>query len=278
MRSPLLKKIKIGFIGAGNLTNAMVKGFLESQTLLPQQIAVSNRTPAKLQKIADQWGVKTFADSEELIEFADIVILAVKPQDLRNALEPLISFFIPDQVVVSVVAGVSTRSLEKLLPQCRIARLMPNTATFIRRGVLGYLTAKSDRALEVLMEDSFNPLGYVIRVEDEDQMMAITVAAASGTGFVLELMQYWQEWIEQHDIEPKVARKITVETFLGAALMASQASDSSLEDLQSKVTSKKGTTMAGLESMRELEIERALRYSFEKAGLRSQSLSKEFEG
>jgi pyrroline-5-carboxylate reductase len=112
-------------------------------------------------------------------------------------------------------------------------------------------------------------------MEDEDQFEAFTVSAASGTGFVYELMMYWQDWIEERGFEPEVARKMVVQTFLGAALLAEQSGNTPLEELQSKVTSKKGITAAGLQSMRELEIERALRYSFEKAALRNRELAKE---
>ena len=87
-------------------------------------------------------------------------------------------------------------------------------------------------------------------------------------------MLYWQEWLEEHGFASHVARKMTVETFLGAALLASENKDAPIDDLLSKVASKKGITQAGLESMRELEIERALRYSFEKAALRNQELAK----
>jgi len=89
------------------------------------------------------------------------------------------------------------------------------------------------------------------------------------------MMMYFQDWIEERGFEPDVARKMVVETFLGAAKLAAVNPDQSLEDLQNKVTSKKGVTAAGLESMREFEIERALRYSFEKAALRNQELAKQ---
>lgn len=117
-------------------------------------------------------------------------------------------------------------------------------------------------------------MGYVIRVEDEDALEAITVSCASGTGFVFELMSYWQDWIEERGFEPAEAKRLAIETFLGAAMLAADAKDQSIEDLLHKVASKKGTTSAGLDSMRELEVERALRYSFEKAALRNKELAK----
>jgi pyrroline-5-carboxylate reductase len=91
-------------------------------------------------------------------------------------------------------------------------------------------------------------------------------------GFVFELMIYWKEWLEEHGFAPELAQKMTVQTFLGASVLADGAGES-LEDLQNRVTSKKGITAAGLDSLRELEVERLLRYSFEKAAIRDKELS-----
>ena len=113
-----------------------------------------------------------------------------------------------------------------------------------------------------------------MKLQDEDQFEAFMIACSSGTGFVFELMTYWQEWIEEHGFDPEVAKVMTIETFLGASELALKTPDLSLEELQSRVTSKKGVTAAGLESMRELEIERALRVSFEKAALKNKEMAR----
>jgi pyrroline-5-carboxylate reductase len=267
---------KVGFLGVGNLAQAIIKGLVESKILSPSHIFGSNRSPGKLQKIAELYGIQALSTNEEVIEESDIVILAMKPQDLSAAIDPIASAFHEKQIVVSLAAGINLHALEKKLPQCRIIRLMPNTPTLISRGVLGYVVSDSeDSALSTVIEDLFSPLGYVLGVEDEDQFEALMISCSSGTGFVFELMTYWQDWIEERGFDPAVARKMTVETFLGAAMLASQSKDSSLEELLNKVTSKKGITAAGLQSMRELETERTLRISFEKAALRNQELAKE---
>ena len=266
---------KVGFIGVGNMAQAIIKGLTESKVITPKHLFATNRSAGKLQKAADFFGFTACADNEELIDTADVVILATKPQDLAAAIDPLTSVFREGQIVMSLAAGVTLRTLEKKLPQCRIVRLMPNTPALIHRGIVGYVTSKEDPGLETLVEDLFTPLGSVFKMEDEEQFAALTVSCAGGTGFVFELMMYWQDWIEERGFEPEVARKMVVETFLGAALLAEQSKDIPIEELQNKVTSKKGITAAGLQSMRELEIERTLRYSFEKAALRDQELAKE---
>lgn len=266
---------KVGFIGTGHMANAIIRGLIEGKVLGPTSIYGSNRSAGKLQKLAETHGIRSAATNEELVESSDVVVLSMKPQDLATAIDPITSAFSDKQIVISLAAGVTLDTLENKLPGCRVVRLMPNTPSIIGRGVIGYVTNCEDDFIDTLIEDLFSPLGYVLRVEDEEQFQALMVSCSSGTGFIFELMMYWQDWIEERGFDPEVARKMTVETFLGASLLAAQANGTPLEDLQNKVTSKKGITAAGLQSMRELEIERTLRYSFEKAALRNQELAKE---
>lgn len=269
-------KYKIGFIGVGNMAQAIIKGLVESNVIPASQIYAYNRTPGKLVKAKELWGINTMTNNEEVIENCDIVILAVKPQDFRSAIDPVSNFFNEKQIVISLAAGINMEALGKKLPQCRIIRVMPNTPSLISKGVIGYLTeAGGDDFLETVCEDLFKPLGFVLKTEDEEQFEALMISCSSGTGFVFELMMYFQEWIEERGFDPITAKRMVIETFVGASMLANQQKETTLEDLQNKVTSKKGVTSAGLESMRELEIERLLRYSFEKASLRNQELAKQ---
>ena len=151
---------------------------------------------------------------------------------------------------------------------------MPNTPLKIGEGVIGYALDKDSDDTRALIEALFAPISLTVEANEGEPFEALTVGAASGVGFVFELMVYWQEWLEEHNFDPKVARDLTVKTFLGAASLAENSETASLEQLLSNVTSKKGVTAAGLQSMRELELERGLRYSFEKAVMRDRELSK----
>lgn len=277
LESPLEVHYKIGFIGVGNMAQAIIKGLLESKIIGAKSVFCTNRSEGKLQKTSEFFGIQALTSNEDLIDQCDVIVLAMKPQDLSAAIDPVASAFRPGQIVISLAAGVTLRTLEKKLPDCRIVRVMPNTPTLINKGVTGYLTSEKDVGLETLVEDLFTPLGSVFKVEDEMQFEALMVSCSSGTGFVFELMMYFQDWIEERGFEPDIAKKMVIDTFLGAAMMAKQSGETGLEELQNKVTSKKGVTSAGLQSMRELEIERTLRYSFEKAALRNQELAKESE-
>lgn len=272
--STYLHSKKLGFIGAGNMAQAIIRGLIESGKVPAQNIFVSNRTPGKLQKLKDQFGIQVCTSNEQAIEKSDMVILAVKPQDLLQAIEPLSQYFLQGQIVISLAAGIRLQTLEKNLPQTRLVRMMANTPALIGKGVIGYLMNENDPGLETLVEDFFECLGKMIRMADEEQLVAFMVASSSGTGFIFELMMYWQDWIEEHGFEPKVAREIIIETFLGTSILASQSGGIELEELQARVASKKGATAAGLDSMRELEIERALRISFEKSAMRNSEMAR----
>lgn len=270
----MLSKSKVGFLGCGNLAQAIIKGLIESKSVAAERIWASNRSEGKLKKVQETFGIHACRTNEELVETCDVVFLAVKPLDLKEVLEPIRSAFDERHLVISLAAGFPLASLEKLLPETpMLVRVMPNTPISIRRAVIGYALADESSVAEQMVRDLLAPLGLMIRCDDGGELQALTVSCGSGTGFVLELMQYWQEWLDEHGFDPDASRRMTVETFLGAAMMAEAAATTPIQDLQDRVVSKKGVTAAGLQSMRELEIERALRYSFEKAVIREQELA-----
>lgn len=267
-------KESVGFLGAGNMAQALIEGWLTRDLIKPGEILVSNRTPGKLQRLSNQFGVRTCGTNEGLVEDANVVVLAVKPQDLEAAVEPIASSFNADQIVVSLAAGIQLRRLKGLLPQCRnLVRVMANTPARIMRGTFGYCTSAPNVRVDRWMERMFHPLGFTIKLEEGDQFEAFSVATSAGVGFIYELMIYWQEWLEERGLDASDSQNLTMHTFAGAAELALKSLPLTLEELQSKVVSKKGITAAGLDSLRELEIERLLRYSFEKSALRDRELS-----
>lgn len=270
-----IRNRKIGFIGTGNMGQALIKALVESKSVEPGHLFATNRSFGKLKKVEELYGVVPLQTNEELIDACDIIVLAVKPQDLAQVLEPIASSFHSGHLVISLAAGFSLKSLQRLIPEAGgIARAMPNTPANIQKAVVGYCLAGNSTAYQGTVEDFLKPLGLVVAAEEGDPFLALTVSCGSGTGFVFELMQYWQEWVEEHGFDPQTARQMVVQTFLGAAELAAASGNVSLHELQERVVSKKGVTAAGLESMRELEVERALRYSFEKASLRDQEIAR----
>jgi pyrroline-5-carboxylate reductase len=269
------KATTVGFIGCGNMAQAIIKGLVDNKVMSPTKIYASNRSAGKLQKLKETYLIQVCNTNEELIEKAEIVILAMKPQDMLLAVESIASIFSEKQIVMSLAAGVTMNTLKKQLPQCRIVRLMPNTPTLIGKGLIGYLAEEnSNNYLETLVDDLFSSLGKIVQLKDESQLESFMVACSSGTGFVYEFMMYWQDWLQEHDFDEDLAKVLTLETFLGAAQLAEKNLNISIEELQNRVTSKKGVTFAGLESIREQEIERSLRVAFEKAALKNQEMAR----
>lgn len=277
LANPWLASMKVGFLGCGNMSQAMIKGLIKSQTLKPSQIFVSNRSPGKLHKVSELYGVQICQSNEELVEKSNVVILGAKPQDLLGSIEPIAQIFDPQHIIVSLAAGIQLYTLKKYVSHARWARVMPNTPTLISKGVIGYILNENDPAVRTVIEDLMSPLGFVKAVQDEDQFEALMVACSSGTGFILELMIYWNDWLEEHGFDPLSAKEMTLQTFLGASELAAQSPGIDFSELQAKVTSKKGVTAAGLDSIREMELERILRISFEKAALRNQEMEKTFK-
>ena len=264
---------KIGFIGAGNMTQSIINGLFTSNTIEPKQILVSSRSEKKLQRVAEDLGIKACGTNEELVELSDIIFLATKPQDLLEAIENIAMSFDARHVVISIAAGISIKKLQQTLSQVnQIARIMPNTPIKIQRAVIGYCVSAKAKGLAELITDLLSPLGLMVPVTEGEMFEALTVASGSGTGFVLEFMSYWTEWLLDYGFDLKTAREITTHTFLGAAQLADTVKDVELEELQNQVVSKKGVTAAGLDSIRELDLERGLRISFEKAILRDREL------
>lgn len=270
-----LARLKIGFIGTGNLTQSIIRAFLESKTLRADQIFGTNRSSGKLNKVRDLFGITTLKNNEEIVELCDVIFIAVKPQDITEAIEPIGSTFTPNQIVVSLAAGVSLNSLKALMPAVRApVRMMINMPVAVQRAIVGCCWENQANSIRPTLEALFKSVGTLVVTEEGEAFEALTVASSGGPGFVFELMQYWIEWLEEHHFDSEVARKMTVETFLGASLMADRQGSLPIVDLQNQVVSKKGITQAGLDSMRELEIERGLRISFEKAVLRDRELGK----
>ena len=201
-----LKTRKVGFLGAGNMGQSMIRALVDTKTIPPENIFATNRSFGKLKKIEELYGVQALQTNEELVDKCNIIVIGVKPQDLVEVLEPIASSFHDSHLVISLAAGFSLKSLQKLLPSVKgIVRAMPNTPATIQKAVVGYCLAEGAEMYEATVEEFLKPLGLVVPAEEGEAFEALTVSCGSGTGFVLELMQYWQEWIEEHGFDSQLA-------------------------------------------------------------------------
>ena len=269
-----LSRFRLGFLGCGQMAQNLIQGCLNKGEVPFSRIFVSGRKLSKLQRVAKKLEVQAVQDNEELLEKADLIFLCVKPGDHREVLKSISNSFSKRHTLFSVMAGVTLETLKKQLNSFhRIVRLMPSLSVSLGRGILPFASYKNQESLQVFVGEILKPLGLLVPLEDEEQMGALTVASSSGVAFIFELMEYWLEWLQEQGFTYEKAKEMTVEIFLGASLYSEKQIHRKLMDLQKEVTSEKGVTLFGLKSMRELELERILRLSFEKASLREKQLS-----
>lgn len=180
----------------------------------------------------------------------DIVIVAVKPHLVGEALAPVLAHLTNDALVISVAAGVPISTLERLSGGRPVIRLMPNLPVVLGRGMSGLFAghgvsdAQKERAAQLA-----TIAGDFVWLEGEDQLDRFTAVAGSGPGYIFELARSYVDAAVALGFSPQEARKIVLTTIVGTAEMA-LASDQSLEELRNAVTSKKGTTEAGLNVLR----------------------------
>ena len=264
---------KLAFIGCGHITQSILQGYLNYSNLPKENLLISGRNSKKTQRISRKFKVPMLLDKEELLEKSSVIFICVKPSDTEEAIQSLRNYFHANHTVISLVAGIPFKTLKKWGLNCkRLVRLMPNTSVSIGQGFLPFCSLNNQKPLNSFVEGLLEPLGLVLVLEEEALLSPATVGSSSGLGFVLELMQYWLEWLQGEGFSYEQARVLVVKTFLGASELCRKKTDKSFFDLQKEIASPKGVTHSGLSSMRELELERILRLSFEKASLKVKEL------
>lgn len=234
------------------MAEAIVRGLLERRLTLPGQISMINRQDQeRLKQLHDRYHVITpFTEDakQQSLEQADIIFLAMKPKDAQGALLHLKHFVQPHQLVVSLIAGLSIRTIERLLEtSIPVVRTMPNTSSTIGLGATGicFSPSVSDR-LRKLSEEIFHSIGITAIVEEESLLDAVTGLSGSGPAYVYYLMESMIEAGKKLGLDDEAARTLTIQTVIGAAHMVQSTGEEPAE-LRRKVTSPNGTTQAALE-------------------------------
>ena len=268
--------MQIGFIGGGNMAAAVVGGFL-ARGAAAGSIRVVEPLAAQREALRARFGVATFDRAgPDALANADLVVLAVKPQQMREAVAPLAAL-LRDALVVSVAAGIRAQDLSRWLGgHRRIVRAMPNTPALIGMGVTGLAalpgTSEADRdtAGRVL-----GAVGPTVWVDDESMLDAVTAVSGSGPAYVFLFMEAVQEAALALGLDARQARELTLNTFAGAAQLALR-SDDPPATLRERVTSKGGTTAAALAVMEAGGLRKLVGQALEAAHRRSVELGDEF--
>lgn len=266
---------RICFFGAGSMAEAIARGLIEQKIAAPERISMLNRqNEQRLKQLTELYGVVTTGDpaeKERLLAAADIVVLAMKPKDARSALDAVKNLFRPDQLLISVIAGLSIETIENIIGvRPAIVRTMPNTSSTIGLGATGvsFNTAASPTHRDMTLQ-MFSAVGEV-SVVDEQLLDIVTGVSGSGPAYVYYLMEAMIEAGVEGGLSPAAAKELTVQTVLGAAQMVKLTGEDPAV-LRRKVTSPNGTTQAALETLDRFQFSAAV----SKAVLRAAERAKE---
>lgn len=242
--------MKITFLGGGNMANALIGGLLKTG-FAANDIAVIELSGEGRARLEQGFGVRCHAAPDAAALACDVLLLAVKPQQMRDACAPLLPL-LGQQLVISIAAGLRLADLARWLGgHAKLVRAMPNTPALIGAGVTGLCAAPAVSADErANAERILQAVGSTLWIADEAQMDAVTAVSGSGPAYVFLFIEALQQAAADLGLTPAQARQMAIETTLGAAQLAAQSSEPA-SVLRERVTSKGGTTAAALQTMAE---------------------------
>jgi len=262
----------IAFLGAGNMAAAVVEGLIAKGAYPPERIACMGGTGATASALSVRTGIRLARNLEELLEGADTLVVAFKPQHLAAA-DPRLGTLAAGRLVISVLAGKRMASLSRAFPQARnVVRSMPNTPGQIGAGMTGWCSrdplSPPDRAI---LGQVFDALGRSVELP-ESQLDAFTAVSGSGPAYVFEFAAALRDAAAAVGFDPSSARTLAVETLLGASQLLARR-DVDPEVLRNQVTSPNGVTAAGLRRMAERDFRGMVRDCVLAAKARAEELS-----
>lgn len=238
---------RVGFIGAGHLANAMIRGLITSGVFDPGQIVISDVDEARLQTVHSTLGPAIATSNVELAEFCDVLFLAAKPNQIVPIAEEIRGAARAGQIVISVAAGTSVGPVRRVLGrEPLVCRIMPNLAASVRRSTIG-LYADPDYDEEALQPvyALLSQVGKVFRIDDEAQMAAITALSGSAPAYYVMMAEALVRYGVSQGIPEEVVSEMILSTMEGTAAWARQGT-TPLGELWRRVVTTGGTTEAGM--------------------------------
>ncbi|MDQ0861845.1 pyrroline-5-carboxylate reductase [Bacillus sp. V2I10] len=275
----MLREKTVAFLGAGSMAESMISGIIQVGIIPAENIYVTNRsTQLRLEELNHVYGVNAVDQNALPYEEIDLFILAMKPQGAADALQALKDKVRADQVVISVLAGISTTFMEDHLnSDQQVVRVMPNTSSMIQESATALSPGRYTVMDNVLaVKELLSCMGKVFLIEEE-QMDIFTGIAGSGPAYFYYLMEHMEQAGVEKGMDEEMVREIIAQTILGAAKMI-MANDEAPASLRKKVTSPNGTTASGLEALRKNNGGKAISQAIHHAAKRSQELNEEMSG
>ena len=262
---------RIGFLGGGNMGEALIRGIVKTGLIPPEQMFVTDVRLERLEELGRTYGVHTLSDNKLLIMRTDVVILAVKPQILKEVLEE-IAPATPGKLLISIAAGVSTGEIRRHVPPgTRLIRVMPNTPALVLEGATAIARAQGLAPGDLdIAQEIFSAVGRAV-ILDEVLMDAVTGLSGSGPAYIALVVEALADGGVRVGLDRKTAMTLAVQTVLGSArlLIETGMHPGQLKDM---VTSPGGTSIAGIHTLEAGGLRRTLIDAVERATQRSREL------
>lgn len=273
-----MQELEIGFIGAGNMARALAAGLI-ADGVAPQRLIASDVDGERLAALARELGIRAVADNGSVARSVDVVVLAVKPQVMREVATELAAAGLRRPLYVSIAAGIRTADLGRWLgSECAIVRAMPNTPAMVGSAATAlYANARVTAAQRERAEALLRAVGIVQWLEDEALMDLVTALSGSGPAYYFLVMELTERLAVERGLPAATARLFSIQTAFGAAKMALESAVEPAR-LREQVTSPGGTTERALAALRARDLEGALAAAIDAARERAEELARTFGG
>lgn len=264
---------KIAFIGAGNMAKAIIGGLIK-QGYDASKIIASGPRIESLQTVADEFSVKITTDNLTAAQQAEVVVLSVKPQMLKQVVTELSAACTHKPLIISLAAGITTNSLANWFQgDFSIVRAMPNTPSQVLLGASGlFANGVTSESEKKIADAILSVVGIVSWVEKESLINTVTAVSGSGPAYYFLFMEAMIEAAVAQGLSKEIATQLTLQTALGAANLAKQ-SDMDIVELRRRVTSPKGTTEQAILSFEKDGIREAVKNAMQACSNRAEELS-----
>jgi pyrroline-5-carboxylate reductase len=267
--------MKITFIGGGNMANALIGG-LRKQGFSAAGMQVVDPVEETRTRLTDSFGLRCTPAIDAAALNCEVLILAVKPQLMKEAIVPAAGK-LKDQLVISIAAGLQLKDIGRWLggtagSYSKLVRCMPNTPALIGAGITGlYADPTVDHEGRATAEKILRAVGRALWIEDEALMDVVTAVSGSGPAYVFYFIEALQNSGTALGLPAETARLLAIETFLGAAKLA-EVSNEPVDELRMRVTSKGGTTAAAIEVFNTEALDAIIARGVEAAAARGREL------
>jgi pyrroline-5-carboxylate reductase len=269
--------MKIAFIGGGNMAAALIAG-LANKLTAGANIHVIDPNAEPLARLHQLYGVTTAPTSDAALSAADVIVLAVKPQNMREVAAQLLPFIAPARqpLVVSIAAGIRSVDLSRWLGGYgAIVRCMPNTPALIGMGITGMVAMPGVSPQHIkAADDILRAVGPTVWLDDESKIDAVTAVSGSGPAYVFYFIEAMQQAAVEMGLSTEQGTQLALATFAGAAQLANRSSEP-VSLLRERVTSKGGTTYAALTSMESSGVKASIVTALKAAAARGKELGDE---